>query len=102
MLEEKNPRRVEAGKINGSKRRPWNDEDRQRLRAQCLERRPWERSTGPRTLEGKLRARVNGYHHIPDPNSRRQVRVSLNDVGGLDRTDGEVEAIDIQPASRVE
>jgi hypothetical protein len=83
MLLEKNPRRVAAGRLNGAKRRPWSNEDRQRLRTQCLERRPWERSTGPRTAEGKYRARANGYGRLPDPNSRRQVRESVNDVGGL-------------------
>jgi len=80
---EKNPRRVAAGRLNGAKRRPWNDEDRQRLRVQCLERRPWTRSTGPRTEEGKYRARVNGYCHQPDPDSRRQIRAGLHDTYGL-------------------
>ncbi len=83
MLVEKNPRRVNAGRLNGKKRPPWSPEDRQRLRAQCLERRPWERSTGPRTQEGKYRARVNGYCHQPDPDSRRQVRAGVIDVYGM-------------------
>jgi len=77
---QKNPRRVLAGKINGSKRRPWDEQDRQRLRQQCLDRKPWLQSTGPQSDEGKYRSRANGYCRRPNPGSLRQVRAGLFDV----------------------
>lgn len=33
------------------------------MRLAALEHRPWEHSTGPRTLEGRLRARENAFRH---------------------------------------
>ncbi|MGD0462137.1 MAG: hypothetical protein ABSB74_06585 [Tepidisphaeraceae bacterium] len=72
-----------AGKINGSKRRPWDEHDRQRLRQQCLDRKPWLRSTGPRSDEGKYRFKANGFCHRPDPDSPRQIRASLGDVNEM-------------------
>jgi len=80
---QKNPRRVAAGRANGRKRRPWADEDRRRLREQCLKRQPWLWSTGPTSEQGKLRSADNGHCHRPDPNSLRQLRVSLADVRGM-------------------
>jgi len=56
----KSLRRQMAGAINARLRRPWGSIDRQRLRQQCLERKPWQSSTGPRTLAGKLAASANG------------------------------------------
>ncbi len=73
----KNPRRVAAGQLNGVKRRPWKEEDRLRLAVQCRERRPWLGSTGPRTLQGKLRAAANGRKRRPDPQSLRQARAEF-------------------------
>ena len=75
----KNPARVAAGK----KRPPWSDEDRLRLRQQCLDRKPWLKSTGPRTDEGKYRAKANGYRRRPNPGSSRQIRASLGDVNEM-------------------
>src|SRR5438105_4670183 len=79
----KNPRRVAAGRLNGPKRRPWTPEELQRLSQQCLEQKPWLVSTGPRTEEGKQRSAVNGSLRQPDPNSLRQLRASLTDVGDM-------------------
>jgi hypothetical protein len=79
----KNPRRVAAGIINGSRRRPWDKQDRERLRQQCLNRKPWLKSTGPRTDEGKYRSRANGCGHLPNPKSLRQIWASLTDVNGM-------------------
>jgi hypothetical protein len=76
----KNPRRVAAGRVNGSKRRAWTTEDRQRLSRQCMERKPWLASTGPRTTEGKWRSAQNGRRHLPDPDSLRQFWLGLSDV----------------------
>jgi len=83
LVKQKNPHRADARRINGAKRRPWNDEDRQRLRRQCLERKPWVKSTGPRTDEGKYRAKANGFYHHTDPNSVRQAKVSIFDVNDI-------------------
>jgi hypothetical protein len=77
---QKNPRRVAAGRRNGRKRRAWTDEDRQRFREQCQRDKPWQHATGPRTPEGKARAAANGFCHLPNPNSLRQLRTSLSDV----------------------
>ena len=82
-LKTKNPRRVAAGLNNGLKRRPWNEQDRRRLREQCLSRRPWEQSTGPRTEEGKYRSRANGSLHRLNPESVRQIQMSLGDVDDI-------------------
>jgi hypothetical protein len=48
-----------------------------------MERKPWQRSTGPRTDEGKYRSKANGFCHHPDPNSVRQARASLYDVNDM-------------------
>ncbi|HEY8751417.1 MAG TPA: hypothetical protein VIM11_25785 [Tepidisphaeraceae bacterium] len=83
VLPFKNPNRVAAGKLNGKKRRRWGPEDKLRLRQQCLERRPWEHSTGPKTEEGKYRARANGWNHAANPKSARQLHAGLLDVRDL-------------------
>lgn len=75
----KNPLKVAAGKS----RRPWSTEDRQRLREQCQQRKPWLVSTGPRTYLGKRKSAANGRRRLADPNSVRQLRLSLSDVGGM-------------------
>lgn len=49
----KNPRRVEAGRRNRAKRGPLSIEAREKLRQAALKTRPWEKSTGPKTPEGK-------------------------------------------------
>jgi len=82
-LKTKNPRRVSAGLTNGLKRRPWSEQDRQRLREQCLQRQPWLRSCGPRTQLGKYRSRANGFLHRLNPESVRQIQISLGDVDDM-------------------
>lgn len=52
------PRQVAARKARAA-RGPLSDEARARLREVALARRPWEKSTGPRTAAGKARARRN-------------------------------------------
>ena len=76
----KSQARVAAGKINGSRRRPWTTEDRERLRQRCLAQKPWLRSTGPRTNAGKERSALNGWSHASDPESRRSARASVLDI----------------------
>lgn len=56
-------KRQQAGRANRRKRKGLTDEGRERLRAAALERRPWEHSTGPRTVEGKAIARGNAWKH---------------------------------------
>ena len=67
----------------GKSRRRWGPEDRLRLREQCLARRPWLGSTGPRTAEGKRRSAANGMLRRPDPQSVRQARAAVADVCGM-------------------
>jgi hypothetical protein len=57
----KNPRRVAAGKLNHAKRRGFTDEGRERLRQAALRIRPWERTRGPTTPEGKAKSARNGH-----------------------------------------
>jgi hypothetical protein len=79
----KNPRRVAAGQRNGRLRRPWTPEDRARQRQNCLERKPWEQSTGPKSLEGKRRAAFNGRRNLPQSGSRQDARRSVADVHAM-------------------
>lgn len=51
--------RSEAGKQNRAKRRGLSDSGRLRLREAILRNKPWEKSTGPKTPEGKARSSQN-------------------------------------------
>jgi hypothetical protein len=91
----KNPRRVAAGLQNGSKRRPWTDEDREKQRQNALEAKPWQLSTGPRSDEGKKRSAANGRHPA-NPDSLRQLRASLAaEYGVMDELAGMRRALGI-------
>ncbi len=59
MIGEPNPKRVAAGRRNRAKRKPLSDEVRARLQAAIHERRPWEKSTGPQTTEGRAKSSRN-------------------------------------------
>jgi len=48
-----------TNRLNWSRRRGLTPAGRERLRAAALRHRPWDRSTGPRSAEGKDRARRN-------------------------------------------
>ena len=54
------PRRSEINRRNRQKWRGMSPEGKARVRAAALVHRPWERSTGPRTAEGKARSARNG------------------------------------------
>lgn len=41
--------------------RKWTEEERARQAEICRKNKPWEKSTGPRTKEGKDRSRWNAY-----------------------------------------
>ena len=43
--------------------RNWFPEERQRQAALIREQKPWEKSTGPKTSEGKQAVRHNGLKH---------------------------------------
>ncbi|MDA0813823.1 MAG: hypothetical protein O3C21_15710 [Verrucomicrobia bacterium] len=44
------------------------------MRLLILERRPWEKSTGPRSVEGKAKASRNAYRGALRPAARDLVR----------------------------
>ena len=48
----------------------WSPEARERMRLLILERRPWEKSTGPRSVEGKAKASRNAYRGALRPAAR--------------------------------
>ena len=77
-----NPKRVAAGKLNREKRHGLTAEGRERLREAALTRRPWLRSTGPRTPEGRARSAENGTRRGGTP-SARAVRRELAALTGL-------------------
>ena len=72
-----NPRRVEAGRRNWSLRGPLTPQGRERLRQAALANRPWEKSTGPRTLEGKARSAANGRKRQKEKTSIRELAPEL-------------------------
>jgi hypothetical protein len=72
-----NPRRVAAGKLNRKKRGPLSERGRERLRAAIAINKPWLRSTGPKTPQGKERVAQNGQLSQKDRLSVRQARALL-------------------------
>jgi hypothetical protein len=56
---------------------------RQRLREAALVNRPWLRSTGPKSVEGKLRVALNGRGRLGGEPSAREVRRELAALTGL-------------------
>ena len=79
----KNPRRVEAGRLNRAKRRGLSDAGRERLRQAALAGKPWEHSTGPKSIEGKAASAANGKVRQKGPQSVRELRAELVEVHGL-------------------
>ena len=77
-----NAKRVAAGRRNRQKRGPLTPEGREKLRQAALKNRPWEKSTGPRTAEGKARSAANGQKGR-QPGKKRRIRASLADVNAL-------------------
>lgn len=60
VTEAKNPRRVEAGKRNRALRRGITATGRQRLKDAIMRHKPWLKTCGPKTPEGKRQAARNG------------------------------------------
>ena len=73
----KNPRRVEAGRLNALKRKGLTPAGLERLRVAALANRPWGLSTGPRTPEGKRKSAANGRARQVGPQSVRELRAEL-------------------------
>lgn len=80
-----NPKRVAAGRLNWLKRKGLTPEGRSRLRLFALANRPWQHSTGPRSVEGKARSAANGRTRQVGPYSRRQFQAQLAELRGLER-----------------
>jgi hypothetical protein len=53
------------------------------LRQAALDNRPWESSTGPKTIEGKARASGNGRSRQRGPISIRQLRTEVASIHDL-------------------
>ena len=70
----KNPRRQAAGKRNQTLRRGLSEAGRDRLREAARSHRPWELSTGPRSVAGKAIAAANGKRRQIGRYSARELR----------------------------
>ena len=70
----KNPRRQAAGKRNQALRQGLSEAGRNRLREAALSHRPWELSTGPRSVAGKAIAASNGKRRQKGRYSVRELR----------------------------
>lgn len=60
------PKKYKRTKGNGHshyKTKGWSDERRQKQRQRLMESRPWEKSTGPRTAEGREKSKINRLKH---------------------------------------
>ena len=60
----------------------WTAEAREEQAERCRRTRPWERSTGPRSVEGKLQAAENGRKNRRKLDSVRDRRASARGGGG--------------------
>ena len=81
-----NPRRVAAGKRNRRKRRGLTVAGRERLRQAALANRPWEQSSGPKTVAGKAQAALNGKRRQKGDQSQRELRALVADITALGKT----------------
>jgi len=78
-----NPRRVAAGRRNRAKRRGLTAAGRAKLRETALANKPWEKTTGPRTPEGKKKVALNGKRRQRGPLSEAELRAELSHVHDL-------------------
>src|SRR5271156_3172549 len=76
------PRRSEINKLNRQKWRGLSPEGREKVRATTLANRPWEKSTGPRTPEGKARSARNSRAG-QEGKSARALRTELAEMFSL-------------------
>lgn len=71
------PRRSEVAKGNRAKRHGITEEGRQRLRKAAVANKPWERSTGPKSLWGKYLSARNGKVRQKGEFSVREARAEV-------------------------
>jgi len=62
------------------KRKGLTPEGRRKLSEAALRNRPWEKSTGPRTEEGKARSALNGAYNQTSSISIREMHQKVHDV----------------------
>ena len=75
-----NPRRVAAGKLNQLKWKGHTEAGLLRLREAALRIKPWLKTTGPRTPEGKAKAARNGKARQKGRYSRHERRQLAGDA----------------------
>ena len=78
-----NPRRVAAGKRNYALRQGLSEEGRRKLSATARRHEPWRHATGPTTPQGKKTASRNGKKRQIGPQSVRELRAELSELGQL-------------------
>ena len=69
--------------MNRAKRRGLSADGRERLRQAALANRPWEGSTGPKTVEGKAASAGNGKARQKGPRSVRELRAEMASIRDL-------------------
>ena len=75
-----NPKRVLAGRSNRMKRGPLPLESIYRMRDAINRNKPWQRSTGPRTPEGKAIVARNGRVRQINSRSIREIRADICEI----------------------
>ena len=66
--------------VSAAKRRGLSDAGREKLRQAALANRPWEHSTGPKTIAGKAISSAKGRSRQIGPQSIRELRGELTEV----------------------
>jgi hypothetical protein len=79
----KNPRRVAAGRLNQKKSKGLTPAGLEKRRQVTLAVKPWLRSTGPKTPEGKAKAAKNGMRRQKGARSIREIRRDRAELRGL-------------------
>ncbi len=58
----------------------WTPERRQAARERILKNKPWEKSTGPKTMRGKIASSRNAFKHGFYSEQMRRFRMALSDT----------------------
>jgi hypothetical protein len=75
----------DSAPVKRTRNRTYTARDREMLRQLALMGRPWEHSTGPRTVEGKARVAENGRKRQKGDESVRQIRRNIAQVKSMIR-----------------